>query len=110
MPPCPAILIASTTLPDESSAQTLARGAVAAGLAACAQVEGPITSHYVWQGKLECTREWRVVFKLEPSREARLLAWVRPQHPYTTPQWTTFAAGASPDYAAWVAAAGPAQS
>ncbi|MFM9148314.1 MAG: divalent cation tolerance protein CutA, partial [Verrucomicrobiota bacterium] len=40
--------VAITTLPSREEADRMAADAVAAGLAACAQVEGPLRSHYVW--------------------------------------------------------------
>ena len=42
-----------TTLPTEEEAQALARGLVEARLAACAQVEPGLQSHYRWQGQLQ---------------------------------------------------------
>ena len=58
-----AVAIALTTLPSRDEADRLAADAVAAGLAACAQVDGPIRSHYVWEGKVENEDEFRVTFK-----------------------------------------------
>ena len=54
-----AIGIALTTLPSRDEADRLAADAVAAGLAACAQVDGPIRSHYTWEGKVESEDEFR---------------------------------------------------
>ena len=76
---------------------------MAAGLAACAQVDGPIRSHYTWEGKVESEDEFRVTFKFAAKKGADLEAWVHARHPYAVPQWLSFVADhASPGYRAWV--------
>ena len=98
-----AIGIARTTLPSRDEADRLAADAVAAGLAACAQVDGPIRSHYTWEGKVESEDEFRVTFKFAAKKGADLEAWVHARHPYAVPQWLSFVADhASPGYRAWV--------
>ena len=98
-----AIGIALTTLPSREEADRLAADAVAAGLAACAQVDGPVRSHYTWEGKVESEDEFRVTFKFAATQAAALETWVLARHPYAVPQWLAFAADhASPAYRAWV--------
>lgn len=94
--------VALTTLPSREAAATLAREAAAGGLAACAQVEGPVRSHYRWQGEVRSDEEWRVTFKVAAEGEAGLRAWVHARHPYSTPQWVVLAADASRGYLDWV--------
>jgi len=81
------MFVAWTTTSTQDEADRLARGAVEARLAACAQVDGPITSYYHWEGKLEQAEEYRVWFKFLPGNASALSAWVHGQHPDTTPQW-----------------------
>jgi periplasmic divalent cation tolerance protein len=98
-----AVAIALTTLPSRDEADRLAADAVAAGLVACAQVDGPIRSHYTWEGKVESEDEFRVTFKHAASKAADLESWVHARHPYAVPQWLSFVADhASPAYRAWV--------
>ena len=52
-----AIAIAWTTLPQREEAERLASEAVGAGLAACAQVDGPIRSHFTWEGRTQVEDE-----------------------------------------------------
>ena len=95
--------IALTTRPSREEADRLAADAVAAGLAACAQVDGPIRSHYTWEGEVESEDEFRVIFKFAASKGADLESWVHARHPYAVPQWLSFVADhASPGYRAWV--------
>ena len=61
------MLIAWTTVATRAEADALATGVIAANLAACVQIEGPITAHYRWQGKPEQAQEFRLAFKLLPS-------------------------------------------
>lgn len=95
--------VAITTLPSREEADRMAADAVAAGLAACAQVEGPLRSHFVWEGRPENEEEFRVTFKFAADRGRDLEAWAHARHPYAVPQWLTFVADhASPAYRAWV--------
>jgi periplasmic divalent cation tolerance protein len=97
------VWIGWTTLDSAEAAETLARGAVEAGLAACGQVEGPIRSFYRWDGRLENSREWRVAFKFPSGNAERLAAWIKAHHPYEVPQWVAVeAAKTLPSYESWV--------
>lgn len=97
------ILVAWTTLPTREEADRLAAGAVDARLAACAQVEGPLRAHYIWEGRVHAEEEYRVTFKLAATQEAALRTWIHGRHPYAVPQWlATPATQVSPAYQAWV--------
>lgn len=96
------IALVTTTVGSVADAERLAQGAVQAQFAACAQVES-ITSHYVWDGQLEHSPEWRIVFKTVPDAVEALWAWLKAQHPYTVPQLLLRTEQAEPGYAAWVA-------
>jgi periplasmic divalent cation tolerance protein len=98
-----ALGIAWTTLPSREEADRLAADAVAAGLAACAQVDGPIRSHFTWEGRTQAEDEFRLTFKFALTKARDLETWVHARHPYAVPQWlgihTDFA---SAGYRAWV--------
>jgi periplasmic divalent cation tolerance protein len=83
----PTMFIAWTTVSTSSEAGLLADACIAQNLAVCAQVEGPIQSHYVWQGRKNVAQEWRITFKFLPEQSAALETWVHSTHPYETPQW-----------------------
>lgn len=102
-PTTEAVLVAWTTLPTKDEADALAAGAVAARLAACAQVEGPIRSHYVWEGAAQAEEEYRLTLKFASGQEEALRTWVHGRHPYAVPQWLAVpATHVSPAYRAWV--------
>lgn len=96
------MLIAWTTVGTGADAKKLATAAIAAGLAVCVQIEGPIESHYRWKGRTEKAAEFRLTFKLVPARQAALEALIRELHPYETPEWIVVQAKhVSEKYLSW---------
>ncbi|HVU18706.1 MAG TPA: divalent-cation tolerance protein CutA [Candidatus Didemnitutus sp.] len=81
------MLVAWTTTSQRADAERLAQAAVTAGLAVCAQVEGPVISYYPWEGKIERTEEYRIMFKYLEPNVSELEAWIHAHHPYETPEW-----------------------
>mgnify|MGYP000487919176 CR=1 FL=1 len=81
------MLVAWTTVAQRADADRLAALAVAGGFAACVQIDGPITSHYRWQGRSEQAQEYRLCFKFLPPMAKALEAQVLSAHPYDTPEW-----------------------
>jgi periplasmic divalent cation tolerance protein len=55
-------------------------------LAACAQVTGPISSTYRWQGKVQQASEWYCHLKTTVERLPALEARIRELHPYDVPE------------------------
>lgn len=99
------VFVAWTTLGSRAEADRLAAESVRLGLAACAQVEGPITSHYRWEGRLERSEEFRVCFKAPAAALERLESWVLESHPYDTPEWIAVRADRVPEkYLSWAEA------
>lgn len=92
-----------TTTDSREDADRLARLAVDARLAACAQVVGPIASTYRWQGSVETAEEWMVVMKTGAGRAAALTERLQAEHRYEQPEIVaTEIVGGSPGYLAWV--------
>ncbi|HZD02553.1 MAG TPA: divalent-cation tolerance protein CutA [Actinomycetes bacterium] len=102
--PAAHVQVATTTATEEEARQ-IARGAVERRLAACAQVVGPITSTYWWQGAIETAAEWLCLLKTTAPLFEALAAYVRAEHSYDTPEITaTPITHGSPDYLAWISA------
>lgn len=76
----------TTTLPTEEAAARVARALVEARLAACVQIQGPITSVYRWQGAVETSAEWYCHAKTTRARIAEVERVVRESHPYEVPE------------------------
>lgn len=98
------ILTVLTTTDSAAAARTLAHDAVAERLAACAQINGPVTSVYRWQDEVHSDQEWQVLFKTTAERYPDLEAHLRRQHGYDVPEIiATPVVSGSEDYLAWVA-------
>lgn len=81
------LLIGWTTVSSQSDALKLADALVSAGRVACAQIDGPITSVYRWEGQLEREQEFRVSLKFTPEAASAVERDLMDLHPYDTPQW-----------------------
>lgn len=86
------MLIAWTTVSTSNDAEHLADACIAQNLAVCAQIDGPIHSHYVWLGRKTAAQEWRITFKFLPEQSTALSTYIHSAHPYDTPQWLVVAA------------------
>lgn len=99
------LMIAWTTVATQADAERLASWAVAAGLAACVQIDGPVRSIYRWEGKLEHSEEFRLTFKCLPGQLPALERHVLAAHPYDTPEWiAVVAAAVGEKYLSWAGA------
>lgn len=96
------IVEVTTTFGRRESADACAQRLVAARLAACVQVDGPVRSVYRWRGAVESAEEWRCVCKTTLGRRADCLATIAELHDYETPQVIVAEVAASAAYAAWV--------
>ncbi|MFF3326744.1 divalent-cation tolerance protein CutA [Streptomyces sp. NPDC002889] len=101
----PPLLAVLTTTDSADKARELARGAVEARLAACAQITAPVTSVYHWQNAIETAEEWQILFKTTPDCYDALEAHLTAAHDYDTPEIiATPVVRGSAAYAAWVRA------
>jgi len=75
------------TAPDLKTARTLAKAALQARLAACANLILGVESHYWWQRKLERSNEVLLVFKSVRSKLPALEKLILAKHPYDTPEF-----------------------
>jgi periplasmic divalent cation tolerance protein len=98
------LVILYTTWPDAETAETVARAAVDARLAACANILGPMRSIYRWDGAVQAGTETAMLLKTPASAAERLMAFVRERHPYNTPCIVGLAAlpaASNPAFLAW---------
>ncbi|MBB4935073.1 periplasmic divalent cation tolerance protein [Lipingzhangella halophila] len=93
-----------TTTDSRASAGAIARSAVEHRVAACAQVMGPITSFFRWEGEVQDQEEWLVVLKTATDRLSDLTAHLLEVHPYDVPEIISVPIeGGNPEYLAWLA-------
>jgi periplasmic divalent cation tolerance protein len=93
----------TVTAASAEEAERLASMAVERRLAACAQVSGPVTSTYWWEGTLSTATEWVCVYKTVVRRVAALTSAVRSAHSYDVPEVVVSPiTGGDEDYLAWL--------
>ena len=93
----------TTTLPDRAAADRLAALLVADRLAACAQVVGPVSSTYRWEGRVETGTEWYCHLKTTSARLPALIGRVRELHAYEVPEIVALpVVDGNPDYLRWI--------
>ena len=76
-----------TTTETAEQSRLLATGLIDQNLAACVQIDGPITSVYRWEGRTETATEYRLTIKFLAKRHPEVETWLHQHHPYKTPQW-----------------------
>ena len=91
-----------TTLPSQDDALACAERLVRERFAACVQVDGPITSVYRWEGRVETAHEFRCTCKTSRRRATACTAAILASHPYQTPELIVTETPATPAYATWV--------
>ncbi|MDO8632217.1 MAG: divalent-cation tolerance protein CutA, partial [Phycisphaerales bacterium] len=74
------------TAPRGRKAEALAKGLVAAKLAACVNIVPGIVSHYAWKGKKHRDAECLLIAKTSTANLRALTAWVEKNHPYDVPE------------------------
>lgn len=96
-------VIVSSTTDSEDEARRLAAKAIEAQLGACAQVVGPITSVYRWEGAVQTDTEWRVEVKTVDRVVSPLTEHLKTHHSYDVPEIVaTPITGGSAEYLTWV--------
>lgn len=72
----------TTTVGKREDAVKLAEDLLDKKLVACAQIDGPITSIYRWQGNKECEKEYQLTLKTSSHLEDELQQELLQTHPY----------------------------
>ena len=97
-------VVVLVTVASPEDARRIGRALVEARLAACANVVGPITSIYRWQGAVEEASEHLMLVKARATDFERVAARVRELHTYDVPEIIALPIrGGSPAYLAWLA-------
>lgn len=79
-------LLILTNLPDNASAEKLARALIESRAAACVNVLAPCHSIYRWQGAVETAAEVPLLIKSTVANYPLIEEIVRAQHPYAVPE------------------------
>ena len=93
-----------TTFPSKGEAKKAGRALVESGMVACVNIFPKMTAFYIWQGKLEESREAAMLIKTARERSAEVLAEVKRLHPYSLPARLVLAVeGGGDDFLDWIA-------
>ncbi|MGB0670454.1 MAG: divalent-cation tolerance protein CutA [Rhodospirillales bacterium] len=98
-----ALLFVYVTVPTREDGVKIARAVVHEKLAACANLSGPVTSVYRWQGAVQEDEEWALILKTASDRLDALTARIKALHSYDCPcvvSWTL--GGGNPDFLNWI--------
>jgi periplasmic divalent cation tolerance protein len=99
------IVLIYVTAPSGRAAEKIGLKVVEEGLAACANVLGPMRSVFRWQGKIERAREAVLILKTRKSRVSGLTKRIRALHSYSVPCVVALPiVGGNEDFLSWVAA------
>ena len=79
------LILVRVNCPDKAVAEALAETCLAERLAACANIAGPVTSIYEWQGEIERAEEWVLLLKTQAALWHRAEAFIKAQHPHEVP-------------------------
>lgn len=98
------LILVRITCPSRRVAEDIADAALEARLAACANLEGPVTSSYRWKGVIEQSFEFILWLKAPEANWAKLDMLVNRVHPYDVPAIVAMPlTHVSDAYAAWAA-------
>jgi len=81
-----AAIMVFTTVASSEEANRLAQALVEQRLAACVQIDGPITSCYRWKDAVETAAEWRLTIKTRAALYDPLEEAIRKLHSYEQPE------------------------
>ena len=97
-------LLVLTNVPDQDTAEKLARALIEDRAAACVNVLAACRAIYRWQGAVETADEIPLLIKTTAANYARVEVIVRAHHPYDVPELIAIPiTHGLPAYLDWVA-------
>lgn len=100
------VLLAMTNVPDEATADAIARALVTSRLAACVNILPAVRSVYRWQGQVEQASELTLLIKTTRRHYPQVQQAIVAAHPYDLPEVIAWPlTEGHPAYLHWVAAA-----
>jgi periplasmic divalent cation tolerance protein len=74
------------TTSSKAEAEKIAQTLLEERLIACANIVGPVSSHFHWNGKVDCQEEFLMILKSHADLFAGLEERVRALHSYEVPE------------------------
>ena len=75
-----------TTIDTREHADAIGKKLLQKRLAACVQIEGPISSSYRWKDEIENSTEWRCIIKTTAEKYNEVERTICSFHPYEEPE------------------------
>jgi periplasmic divalent cation tolerance protein len=91
-----------TTVDTREKAESIAKDLIEANLAACVQIDGPVSSSFRWQGVIDHALEFRLTIKTTLKAIPYLQEELKRIHPYEIPEILIQEMEASDSYWQWV--------
>jgi len=92
-----------TTTTSRTDAEKIVEVLVEKRLAGCAQIIGPVSSMYWWEGRMERATEWLCLIKTSKTTYKDLESTIRKIHPYKVPEILAMPIIAgNKDYLSWL--------
>jgi len=96
-------IIVLVTAQSKQEAEHIAQKLLEAKLIACANILGPVSSHYHWNGKIEQAEEFLVIMKSQLGLFKDLSETVKAFHSYEVPEVVALPiVGGSEAYLGWL--------
>lgn len=103
MPRLTGIVLIKCSFPKKEAARELSEKLVSAKLVACAQIVGPVESHFLWNGVAEAAEEYLILLKTAEERVDDVIDQLRTHHSYDLPEIVvTPISDGYPPYLDWV--------
>lgn len=97
------LVLVLTTMPDDDTAEALARTLVEERLAACVNIGAAMTSVYRWRDEIETAAERPLIIKTTRPLVEPLRQRMKALHPYELPEFVVIEShAASEEYLNWV--------
>jgi periplasmic divalent cation tolerance protein len=96
------LIIVLVTVGSKEEAEKISQQLLEDKLIACANIIGPVTSHFQWLGKIDCAEEFLVLLKSRKDLFEALSEKVKSLHSYEVPEILALSVVAgSKDYLRW---------
>jgi periplasmic divalent cation tolerance protein len=79
-------IIVMVTTASKTEAETIAQRLLKARLIACANIFGPVQSHFNWSGKIDKAEEYLILMKSRRNLFEKLSETVQALHSYEVPE------------------------
>jgi periplasmic divalent cation tolerance protein len=97
----PIIILVTTA--SKAEAEKIAQVLLQERLVACVNIVGPVSSHFIWEGKIDCAEEFLMVMKSQKELFDRVVERVKGLHSYEVAEVLALpVVGGAAEYLGWL--------